>query len=93
MRSSGGLETEALMSFFVASKESSRSCKLEGRWYTDSSSSSSACESPFVSGGVAAREPSSSKRSGAGVLLLALTASSADAARDNASFSTAAVAG
>lgn len=30
-RSSGGLVDEAVMSFLVASNESSRSCKLDGR--------------------------------------------------------------
>jgi hypothetical protein len=93
MRSSGGFDTDAVISFFVASNESSRSCKLEGRWYTDSSSSSSACDSPFVNGGVAACDSSSSTRSGAGVLLLALVASSVEVARDRFSFSGAGVAG
>ena len=93
IRSSGGFDTDALMSFLVASNESSRSCRLDGRWYTDSSSSSSACESPFVNGGVATCDSSSSTRSGAGVLRLALVASSAEPARDKTCFSMAGVAG
>ena len=80
-RSFGGLDVEALMSFLVASNVSSRSCKLDGRWYTDSSSSSSLCDSPLVSGGVVedADDSSSTRsRSGADVFLMDRPVSSED---------------
>ena len=88
IRSSGGFVDEALMSFLVASKDSKRSCRVEGRWKMDSSSSSSACDSPLVNGGVADWVSSSSARSGAGVFLL-----SDEGARDSGSFSGTFVAG
>lgn len=83
------------MSFLVASNDSSRSWRLDGRWYIDSSSSSSARDSPFVNGGVVDCDSSSSVFSGPKSFLAEVRpVSSEDVALDSPSnFSIAGVGG